>query len=352
MRKLALALATSSLLAAPLAMANCDSELDRIESRLEQSGTSPQQKQRLRDWIGDQRVLYRDATTSECAEVAAEIDRQMSGHGYFSAAAPGAPARVDLDGADVAVTAPPSDVRIEQPTAQVDVTQPAPQVSVQMQSPRIVIHVPEPDVQVNQQQPEVSVSHAEPQVSVTQDEPEIRVQQADPVVSVQHADPQVEVRRAETGVDGQPLTSVVTVDPSEPLAADVPPSSDRMSTTDAPRFTADTGPTTQLDDSPVVDATRLNGVTVVNIEGHVLGVVSEVLQERDSERVVVRVQANQSIGLGTPDLLLHADELERNAGNLLTRNALGELQQANRIAEERLAPVAGVQVELAASDED
>jgi hypothetical protein len=376
MRKLALALATSSLLAAPLAMANCNSELDRIESRVEQSGTSPQQKQRLLEWIDDRRDEFRYATPQECAQIAAEINRQMTDYGYFSATGGGQqpgfagsdPGEADLEALEIAVTAPASDIGIDQPAAQVDVRYPAPEVDVQMQSPQIVIQVPEPDIQVTQQQPEIFVTQAEPRVSVRQGEPEIRVHQPDPVVSVQHAEPQVEIRRggasmqagqaqshAETG-QPQPQAqppAVVTVDPSVPVAdaqAAAPARPLPRETREA--VMPEVGPTRQLAAGQVVDAAQLRGVTVINIEGHVLGIVSEVLTERDSERVLVRIQANQSIGLNARQLLIDTADLERNAGNLLVRSSLRDLEQVGPIDDDRLRPALTEQVQLAGSDDE
>jgi hypothetical protein len=362
MRKLALAFATSSLLAAPLAMANCNFELDRIEARVEQSGTPPQQKQRLLDWIDDQRDAHRNATSQECVEIAAEINRQMIDYGYFGATAPSGPwqsdrvgsdlGEADLEALEIAVTAPASDVRIDQPSAQVDVRQQAPRVDVQMQAPRIVVQVPEPDIQVTQQRLQVFVTQAEPQVTVTQGEPQIRVHRRDPVVSVQLAEPQVEVRRGEASIQSRQPPAAGTVDPSVPETAARPATTPRL----LPRETRQAvmpsvGPTTQLAAGPV-DAAQLRGVSVINIEGHVLGVVSEVLTERDSNRVLVRVQANQSIGLDARQLLLDTAELERNAGNLLARSTLRDLQQAAPVAEDSLEPARGEQVILARSDDE
>jgi hypothetical protein len=320
MRTLAFALAASGMLAAPLAMANCDSELDRIETRLEQSGTSPQQKQRLLDWIEEQRQAHRAATPQECAQVAAEIDRQMTGYGYFGAA--GSTVGENLDGADAMASAQPS----------------APQVDVQMQAPTIVIHVPEPDN--GTQQPEISVTQADPDVTVTGGDPEITVQQSDPVVEV----------RQENPTPGEP-TAIVRVEPSEPDPASAMPGDPAMPATAASPAT-EVGPTTQLAGGPVIDTSQLQGVSVLNIEGHVVGVVSEVLKERDSDRLLVRVEANRSIGLDAPQLLLDVGELERNAGNLLVRRTVQELQQVDVVAEERLAPASGEQVVLAGFDDD
>jgi hypothetical protein len=271
------------------------------------------------------------------------------------------------DDTEVVVTAPPSEVQIDQPPAQVEVQQQPPEIDIQMQSPQVVAEVPEPEIQVTQPSPQVTVTQPEPQVRVTQREPEVRVQQPDPVVTVQQADPQVEVRQGQPRVQVQDSPAVVTVDPAVPevttqqtpaevqirrdaTAQQDPLAAERDALAAQPRPTDTAAP---QDLPETASAAQLQGVNVVNIQGHILGTVQEVLRDEATNALFVRVQVDPAIDIEADTLLISVDALERNAGMLLVRSSLDELSLAAELGDEGMQPAHGQQVQLAGpSDED
>jgi hypothetical protein len=359
MRRRAFAITLSGLLAAPGVMAACNPQFDRIETRIQASAAPQAQKSRLLAWVGEQRTQHRDAEAPQCERVAQALQRQVAqqldqvDEVQAGQADPTGSdqATIDLAGADVSVAAPPSEVRIDQPPARIDVTQQAAEVDVATQPPQVTIEVPEPEVQVSQAQPRVAVSQEEPRVTVRQGEPEVNIRQPDPVVNVTQADPVVEVRQGDPDVQVQDSPAVVSVDPAQPEA----PVRETIEPMPASRPTdgriAGTG--TEATAVQPIAATELRGVSVVNIEGHVLGRVDQVLKDSQTNQVFVRVDVDRSVPLDTQQLVLKADELESNAGKLLVRRDLEQLEQeAGALADRRFEPADGEQVVLAASADD
>jgi hypothetical protein len=388
MKLIAIAIASSGLLAAPAVMANCDRELDRIEARVQNSNAPQQQKTNLLEWVEEQRSAHRDATSAQCTQLAAEMDRQVSdrlaaaqdrsgqpvaGMSQSGTDASGTQATTastqatttatqqpldqpqtlgataqtgqDRDRADIAVQAPPAQVSVQQPPPSVDVQQQSAQVDVHLDPPSVVVEVPESEVQVTQREPRVSVTQSEPQVTVIQGEPEVSLHQPDPIVSVQQAEPQVEVRTTDPTVNVHEQDAVVSVQPSQPLTD-----------TQGTAAVADPAAPGMHGSRPLsqeqVTAAELQGQSVVNIQGHVIGEVAEVLRERDSNQMFVRVQVDPSVDLSARQLMLEVNDLERNADNLLVRSNLDELEQAGSFAEQRFEPAEGETLQLAAPTDD
>lgn len=410
MRILAIAIASSGLLVAPMAMADCDRELDRIEQRVEQANLDPQNETRLLSWLERQREVYEDASGRECSQVASEITRQMQEYGYFSTAGTDTTATFDrqvaiteqtrqsgarqtsdieLDEAEVLVDAPASEVTVDQPAARVNVEQQPADVDVKMQEPRVVVQVPEPEVRVTQPSPNVTVSQPDPEVTVNQPDPIVNVQQPDPNVTVEQADPQVLVRQDEPDVRVQDSPTRVNVETAEPRvqvdqsgtaqvqvreqerdqqrsqqlaqqrgqqdqrATQQQRQQDQRMAQQDRQQDQRTAQQERQGSQSGMQANQLVGMTVVDQRGRTIGEVSEVLKEQRGDQLFVLVSVDSSSDLDSEEILLGARDLERDQGSLKTRQNARELDRAGNFALQNYQPASNNEtVRLAGSDVD
>jgi hypothetical protein len=273
--------------------------------------------------------------------------------------------RIDLEAADVRVTAPPSRVTVDQQAAQIDVEQQPAEVNVQMQAPKVLVEVPEPQVSVNQPPARVSVSQADPIVTVNQRDPIVRIQQQEPRISVQQADPEVEVRQS-----GEPIVhtqqapaevNVVSADPivsTERAQPQVQVRQDQMQDgratqrADAPRGALAAMPESL--ERREFNASELQGMEVIDLLGRRIGTVDEVWRDTrtDATFVLVDVQADRNLQITSQRLLLDTNRLERNSGRLLTRLERDRLNAAGNFEQARYTPARNARVELAVADDE
>lgn len=225
-----LAIAIAGVLAAPMAMANCDTQLDRIEARVQAADMEPRNEQVLVDWLQQQRVAHAGATVTQCTQLAAEIERQMQEKGYFASVsqqpgmqAPdpqqtGAPQASTLEArrSGVAVEAAPAEVVVQQPAADIDVQQQPAEVEVEMQQAEVLVQVPDPRVQVTQAPPQVTVNQPDPKVRVEQKDPMVSIDQPEPDVTVTQGEPEVTVQQGEPQVSVHEQPAIVDVQQGEP----------------------------------------------------------------------------------------------------------------------------------------
>lgn len=370
-----LAIAIAGVLAAPAAMANCDTQIERIESRVQAADMDPRNETVLTQWLQQQRAEHAGSSAAQCTQLAAEIERQMQEKGYFANASQpraqplqsgaqqsGTPQASALQPGQsgIAVEAAPTEVVVQQPAAQIDVQQRPAEVEVQMQQAEVVVQVPDPQVQVTQPAPQVTVNQPDPKVrvvqndpmvSVNQPEPKVNVTQGEPEVTVQQGEPQVSVREQQAIVDvqqGEPQIEVQQADGGNVSVGESGSSAASAALASGNR-SADTIGNTDMQGSPTgssraeparafatageanddhVAARELVGHTVVDIHGATVGRVTEALKRPGDGQVYVRVDVAASSDLDSEELVLGVDKLERNAGNLLVRGEPGAVLSA------------------------
>ena len=381
-----LALAIAGLLATPVALANCDIELQQIEQRVKSADMDPQNEQVLVDWLAEQRIENATTPAAQCTALAAEIERQMREKGYFVAAASleSDPLGTDpayagttgeAQGDEIAIAASPAEIVVQQPAADVDVTQqpaevqvemepaevlvqvPEPRVKVTQPPPQVTVHQPDPTVTIEQQDPQVSVDQAEPNVSISQGEPQVRieqgepqvsVQQSDPIVDVQSSDPEVEVQQADGGTvaigesAGESALAGTETNDSEyaygESAAQLGSDTDSMASAEddgAPeaiweREEARDGLDEQVgtfdaSGARQVAVSELVGDIVVDENGQRVGRVIEALTESGSDAVYLRVDVAATSDMESDELVLAVHDLKADHSGQLRVNGDSEL---------------------------
>lgn len=381
MRRLTIAIA--AVLAAPVAMANCDNELERIEQRVTASGMDPRNQQVLTDWLDQQRVEHATASPSQCMALAAEIERQMQDKGYFArASAPaGAPGRspavaaasgqagaqsrqVGTTPTGVAEATSPTEVAVQQPPAQVDVQQKPAEVAVAMQPAEVTVRVPDPIVRVVQPPPQVTVNQPDPKVTVQQQDPVVTVQQSEPEVQVSQGEPQVEVQQGEPQVLVQNQPAQVDVDRGETSVVNrqAHGGTVRVGTSRDPRETAlvATEPGAPASTASVdawgnaaataqgeVAASALVGLAVKDDAGQPVGEITEALKQPTDDAVFVRIDVDPASGATEDPLLVPVAGLERRDGELQLRGEPEAVAESSTVRVDTLEPAGDVTVQLA-----
>lgn len=365
-----LAIAIAGVLAAPVVMANCDTQIDRIEARVEAADMEPRNEQVLMDWLKQQRVEHAGSTAAQCTQLASEIERQMQQKGYFAATSQTQPWQSGTPQANtlragqsgIAVDAAPAEVLVQQPAAQIDVQQRPAEIEVEMQQAEVLVEVPEPQVRVTQLPPKVTVNQPDPKVRVVQQDPIVSINQPDPEVTVTQGEPEVTVQQGEPQISVHDQPAIVDIQQREPQV-DLQQADEGSAALASGNRSADTIGNMGMEDSeydrarafanPGVDngdyvaASELVGHTVVDNNGATVGRVTEVLKRPGDGQVYVRVDVAATRDLGSEELVLGVDKLERNAGNLLVRGEPSQvLTAAAELRIDDLEPADSEQVVL------
>ncbi|WP_346798644.1 DUF6470 family protein [Halomonas sp. Bachu 37] len=185
-------------------------------------------------------------------------------------------------------------IRVEEEPADVEVEQGAPDVNVDQEPPEVTIEQPKPEVNITQPEPNVVIDQAEPNVSVEeQGEPEVNVERS--------GEPDVSVEQTEMESDEQEQERQREQDEQQQSQS-----------------------TQGGQDLMAMTASDFEGATVHNEDGQEIGEVQHIALDTRDNSLYAIVSVGGFWGIGSSDIALPMDEMERQGDRLVMQTTRDE----------------------------